>query len=66
MLLHVLALFQGAARFDGGVVNTIVIVGVVAAVALVFWASRPSVMTRYSTSARTPGDPPDAEKEPRA
>jgi hypothetical protein len=68
MPLHVLALLQGAARFDGDVVNTIVIIGVAAAVVLVFWASRPSVMARYSASAPPPeAKPADAaETEPSA
>lgn len=54
MLLHVLALAQGSPRFDGSTVNTVMIAVVAAGVVLVFWASRPSVISRYS--ARPPAD----------
>jgi hypothetical protein len=63
MLLHVFALAQGAPRFDDGILNTVVVTAVATAVVLVFWASRPSVMARYSSSPRPAGDDPDAEKE---
>ncbi len=66
MLLHVLALAQGAPRFNEDTVSAVVVIAVVAAVVLVFWASRPSVMARYSSSPRPAGDEPDAKEEPRA
>lgn len=68
MLLHTLALAQGGPRFDGNAVSAMIGVLVIGALALVFWASRPSVMARYSASTR-PGDEKPSEeekKEPRA
>lgn len=73
----ILALAQGGPRFDGNTVNVLIIALVAGAVALVFWASRPSVIARYQTRrpredasqasrAPAPDATPPAEKEPRA
>ena len=67
MLASILAQSHASPRLGGGTVNLIIIALVVGAVALVFWASRPSVMARYQNPPATPGEAPSApeETEPR-
>jgi hypothetical protein len=66
IVLRPLAVPLGKAELD--LASIIVIVLVVAAVGLVVWASRPSVISRYSTANLPRDDEPagPAEKKPRA
>lgn len=71
MPVSMLALAQGGPRLSGNTLNVFIIVLVVAAVVLVYWASRPSVIARYhstqhpSTQAEAEHTAP-ADREPRA
>ena len=56
-----LSMIQAPSRLGISTTNVLVIALVLGAVGLVFWASRPSVIAKYS--ADRPEDP--AEKEPR-
>jgi hypothetical protein len=64
MLAHMIALAQGGPRLDGDAVTVVIGIIVIGAVALVFWASRPSVMARYSTAPRPEADKPAPPVEP--
>jgi uncharacterized membrane protein YccC len=64
MLVHMLALAQGGPRLDGDAVNVVIGILVVGAVALVFWASRPSVMARYSAAPRPEAEAPAPPADP--
>jgi hypothetical protein len=68
MLVHILAQASSDPRFDGNTVNTVIIALMIGAVAMVFWASRPSVIARHRPPAQNdaPGAAPPTEKEPRA
>lgn len=52
MLVHMIALAQAGPRLEGNAVSIAMSILVVGAVALVFWASRPSVIARYSSAPR--------------
>ena len=68
MLVHILAQASSDPRFDGDTVSAVILVLMIVTVALVFWASRPSVMARYRPPAQNdaPGAAPPTEQEPRA
>ncbi|WP_420124990.1 hypothetical protein [Longimicrobium sp.] len=64
MLVHMIALAQGGPRLDGDAVSVAMGVLVIGAVALVFWASRPSVMARYSAASRPEAETPAPPADP--
>lgn len=63
MLMHMLAPAQGSPRFDGDAVLLVIGLLVAGAVVLVTWASRPSVMARYSASPPPRDETPAGEAE---
>lgn len=62
----ILSLAQSAPRSGVDVVNVVVIALVLGAVALVFWASRPSVISRYSVDREKQADAAQAPPAPSA
>ncbi|HEX6910231.1 MAG TPA: hypothetical protein VF142_07545 [Longimicrobium sp.] len=59
-----LSVIQASPRAGLDLTQVVVIAVMLLAVGLVVWASRPSVISRYSASTPDADDP--AEKEPRA
>lgn len=64
MFAYTLALQQSGPRFDGSAITTLIGVLVIGALALVFWASRPSVTARYSATARAEEEKPAPPVDP--